>query len=139
MDLTLAVLAGLLSSVVFVGSVLPMLIKAVRTRDLASYSLGNLLLANLGNVVHSVYVFSLPMGPIWALHSFYLLTSGFMLAMYLRHREPQHREDPGPEIKSDVLRNDAVGNDTRREGDRALVGRPPVGRLDDEPQPVSVL
>jgi hypothetical protein len=43
-----------------------MLVKAHRTRDLASYSLGNLLLANVGNAVHSVYVFSLPAGPIWA-------------------------------------------------------------------------
>jgi hypothetical protein len=139
MDLTLAVMAGLLSSAVFVGSVLPMLLKAVRTRDLASYSLGNLLLANLGNVVHSVYVFSLPMGPIWALHSFYLLTSGFMLAMYLRHRGPQRGEHPGPEIASDALVNDALGNDVRREGGRDLAGRPPVGRPDDEVQRVSVL
>jgi hypothetical protein len=60
--------------------------KAHRTRDLASYSLGNLLLANVGNAVHSVYVFSLPVGPIWALHSFYLTTSGLMLIWWLRYR-----------------------------------------------------
>jgi len=59
-------LAGIASTVIFVWSVLPMLVKAHRTRDLASYSLGNLLLANVGNAVHSVYVFSLPAGPIWA-------------------------------------------------------------------------
>ena len=88
MDLNLALVAGMLSTVVFIGSVLPMLFKAVRTRDLASYSLGNLLLANLGNVVHSVYVFSLPMGPIWALHSFYLISSGLMLFWYLRFNPP---------------------------------------------------
>ena len=110
MDLDLALVAGMLSTVVFVGSVLPMLFKAVRTRDLASYSLGNLLLANLGNVVHSVYVFSLPMGPIWALHSFYLLTSGFMLIMYLRHREPPQRQGPGHDVPTDVLRDEAFGN-----------------------------
>jgi len=62
-----------------------MLVKAHRTRDLASYSLGNLLLANVGNAVHSVYVFSLSAGPIWALHSFYLATSGLMLIWWLRY------------------------------------------------------
>jgi len=36
-----------------------MLVKAYRSRDLASYSLGNIALANLGNAVHSVYVYSL--------------------------------------------------------------------------------
>ncbi|HET6759090.1 MAG TPA: hypothetical protein VFH20_07405, partial [Propionibacteriaceae bacterium] len=47
---------------IFPWSVLPMLAKAHRTRDLASYSLGNLLPANVGNAVHSIYVFSLPAG-----------------------------------------------------------------------------
>lgn len=93
MDLDLALLAGTLSSVVFVSSMLPMVVKAIRTRDLDSYSLGNLLLANLGNVVHSFYVFSLPMGPIWALHSFYVVTSAIMLSMYVRHAHPD-RERP---------------------------------------------
>lgn len=88
MDAGLAVLAGTISTVIFAGSVMPMVVKAVRSRDLASYSLGNLLLANVGNVVHSVYVFSLPPGPIWALHSFYLITTGLMLALYLRNERP---------------------------------------------------
>jgi hypothetical protein len=34
-------------------------------------------------VVHSVYVFSLPPGPLWALHSFYLVSTGLMLCWYL--------------------------------------------------------
>jgi hypothetical protein len=62
-----------------------MLIKARRSRNLKSYSLGNLLLANLGNVVHSIYVVSLPVGPIWGLHAFYLITTGLMLLWYLRY------------------------------------------------------
>ena len=98
-----------------------MLVKAVRTRDLASYSLGNLFLANLGNVVHSVYVFSLPTGPIWALHGFYLLTSAFMLAMYLRHREPRSRGGLGRDDSSEVVPTD---------------GRASAGRPDDELQAV---
>jgi hypothetical protein len=82
---SLPVLAGIASTVIFASSTLPMLGKALRTRDLGSYSLGNLLLANLGNAVHSVYVFSLPPGPLWILHSFYLVSTGLMLAWFLRY------------------------------------------------------
>jgi hypothetical protein len=86
-------LAGLVSTVIFAGSTLPMLSKAYRSRDLMSYSLGNILLANVGNVVHSVYVFSLPPGPLWALHVFYLVSTGLMLGWYLRYavRRPPQR------------------------------------------------
>ena len=73
-----------------------MLAKAARTRDLASYSLGNLVLSNVANMVHSVYVFHLPAGPIWVLHLAYVLASGLMLAWWLRYREPDsHGEQPG--------------------------------------------
>lgn len=76
----------------FAISTLPMLIKAARTKELNSYSRGNLVLANLGNAVHSIYVFQLPAGPIWALHSFYILASGLMLFWHLRYakRKPRH-------------------------------------------------
>ncbi|TGN63880.1 hypothetical protein EXE59_07890 [Nocardioides eburneiflavus] len=83
MDTTLPMLAGTISTIVFVGSVLPMLHKAFRTRDLSSYSFSNIALANLGNAVHSVYVFALPPGPIWVLHTFYLVSSGLMLCRYV--------------------------------------------------------
>jgi hypothetical protein len=63
-----AVLAGTVSTVLFAASTLPMLIKAARSKELRSYSRGNLVLANVGNAVHSVYVFQLPPGPIWVLH-----------------------------------------------------------------------
>jgi hypothetical protein len=96
-------LAGIASTVIFAWSVLPMLAKAHRTRDLASYSLGNLLLANVGNAVHSVYVFSLPVGPIWVLHSFYLATSWLMLIWWLRYRRRVPRSTkPTPEGGSRV-------------------------------------
>lgn len=85
MTVDLPVIAGMVSTTIFAASTLPMLVKAARTRDLHSYSLPNLLLSNLGNVVHSVYVFHLPAGPIWVLHSFYVLAAGFMLLWYLRH------------------------------------------------------
>lgn len=89
-ELPVTVLAGMVSTGLFVVSCLPMLVKAFRTRDLTSYSLGNLVLANVGNAVHSVYVFSLPPGPIWFLHGFHLSSTALMLIwhrMYAaRHR-----------------------------------------------------
>lgn len=80
------ILAGFASTAIFAASTLPMLVKAFRTRDLESYSLGNIALANLGNAVHSVYVFSLPAGPLWFLHGFYLASSALMLLWFLRYR-----------------------------------------------------
>ncbi len=87
MDMNLPVIAGTISTTIFVLSTLPMLLKAFRTKDLKSYSLGNILLANVGNVIHSVYVFHLPFGPIWLLHIFYLVTTGLMLVWYLRYEK----------------------------------------------------
>lgn len=81
----LPLLAGMVSTTLFVVSYLPMLAKAFRTRDLGSYSLGNLVLANVGNGVHSVYVFSLPLGPIWILHTFYLVSTVIMLVWHRRY------------------------------------------------------
>ena len=85
MDITIPVIAGATSTIIFAASALPMLAKAWRTKDLASYSRGNILMANTGNVIHSVYVYSLPPGPIWLLHSFYLITMALMLVWYLRY------------------------------------------------------
>ena len=85
MIMDIAVIAGSASTVIFVISTLPMLIKAGRTKNLTSYSLGNIGLANAGNLIYAVYVLSLPLGPIWALHGFHLATTGLMLFWYLRH------------------------------------------------------
>ena len=93
MGATLPVLAGMVSTAVFAGSVLPMLHKALRTRELSSYSFGNIALANVGNAVHSVYVFHLPPGPIWFLHTFYVISSALMSYWYLRCR-PVRRGRP---------------------------------------------
>ena len=79
------VVAGMISTVLFAISTLPMLHKAARTRDLRSYSGGNIAMSNVGNAVHSVYVFSLPVGPIWILHCFYIVAAGLMLLWYLRY------------------------------------------------------
>ena len=95
----LPLLAGLLSTTLFVVSYLPMLRRAVRTRDLTSYSRPSLVLANVGNVVQAVYVVALPVGPIWFLHGFYLAASGLMLGLHLRHHP---RERPAPNAEPDV-------------------------------------
>jgi len=58
-------LAGYLSSTLFIGSAFPMLVKALRTKDMRSYSRASLLLCTLGNTVHWLYVASLPLGPIY--------------------------------------------------------------------------
>jgi uncharacterized protein with PQ loop repeat len=81
----LPLMAGAISTTIFALSTLPMLFKAFRTKDLSSYSPGNIVLANVGNLVYSVYVFDLPPGPIWLLHSFYLVTTALMLFWYVRY------------------------------------------------------
>ena len=83
--MNLPMLAGTLSTVLFAVGMLPMLVKAARTRDLASYSPGNLVLSNVANAVHSVYVFNLPAGPIWVLHLAYVLASALMLVWWIRY------------------------------------------------------
>lgn len=89
-DMNVPILAGTISTALFAVSMLPMLRKAARTRDLASYSLSYLAMTNLANVVHSLYVFSLPVGPIWLLHSFYVVAAALMLIWFLRYRHDIH-------------------------------------------------
>ncbi|MBM7831895.1 uncharacterized protein with PQ loop repeat [Agromyces cerinus] len=84
MDIPL--LAGTISTVVFAVSNLPMLRKALRTRDVSSYSLPSMIMINAANVLYSLYVFTLPFGPIWGLHTFYLVSCGIMLVLCLRAR-----------------------------------------------------
>ncbi|WP_426225569.1 hypothetical protein [Pseudarthrobacter sp. DSP2-3-2b1] len=103
--MNLPVLAGMLSTVLFAVGMLPMLLKAARTKDLASYSLSNLVLSNVANAVHSIYVFNLPAGPIWILHLAYVLASGLMLAWWVRYREPVLKQDedmPAASLESSV-------------------------------------
>jgi uncharacterized protein with PQ loop repeat len=99
MDQSIPLLAGSASTVIFALSALPMLIKAGRTKDLGSYSLGNIVLANIGNVIYSVYVFQLPVGPVWALHTFYLISTALMLLWYLRYASRRRR---GGDIRASV-------------------------------------
>jgi hypothetical protein len=94
MDERVAALAGAIATVIFAVGTVPMVVKVARTKDLRSYSRSNLLLSNVGNLIQSVYVFSLPAGPIWALHTFYLTTTALMLVWYLRYPAPRGRPVP---------------------------------------------
>ena len=81
----ISVTAGAIATVVFASSTLPMLAKAWRTKDVSSYSAGNIVLANIGNVLYAVYVVNLPIGPIWALHAFHTISTALMLYWYVRY------------------------------------------------------
>lgn len=85
MDINLPMIAGFISTALFALGTLPMLTKAFRTKNLASYSLGNILMSNVGNLIYSIYVFNLPLGPIWFLHGYNLLSTGLMLVWYLKY------------------------------------------------------
>jgi len=100
MDADLPTIAGFISTALFGLGTLPMLTKAFRTRNLASYSLSNILLSNVGNIIYSLYVFNLPFGPIWFLHGYYLLSTGLMLVWYLRYEGwPQRSCPPADQAK----------------------------------------
>ncbi len=93
----LPVIAGAVATVVFAASTLPMLAKAWRTKDVTSYSAGNIALANIGNLLYSVYVLHLPAGPIWALHAFHTISTALMLFWYIRYVVLADRmSSPGP-------------------------------------------
>lgn len=83
----ISLFAGMISTAIFTLSQVPMLVRAFRTRDLRSYSLTNLILANVGNAIHWLYVLNLPSGPIWFLHGFHTLVTIAMLFGYVRYRQ----------------------------------------------------
>ena len=95
MWMTVATGAGVLATALFVASAVPMLVKASRSRDLSSYSGGNLVIANLGNLAQTVYLTTVPPGPIWALHGFNTLASATMLTWW-RRAAATPRTPPAP-------------------------------------------
>ncbi len=85
MDLqTLQIIAGTMSSFLFISGNVPMLLKAFKTKNLQSYSLSNIVLLNIGNLAYWLYISYLPFGPIWILHTFYTVAEILMLVWYLR-------------------------------------------------------
>ncbi len=126
-----AVLAGTVSTALFAASNAPMLVKAARTRNLASYSLANLVLANVANGIHTLYVLSLPAGPIWALHGFYVVTMAFMLVWYVRFVRHGHTSSPAAAHGLDALVHQHV--EGRGDEARDLAQRSQAAEPVDEP------
>ncbi len=86
----LQTIAGSVAGFIFAAGSLDMLIKAWRTKDLRSYSLGQMVMNNVGNLFYWLYVSSLPFGPIWFMHTFFTLVSLLMLIWYvLYQKEPK--------------------------------------------------
>jgi hypothetical protein len=113
MSSNLPLIAGTISTGIFAMSTMPMVVKAARTQDLSSYSGGNLVLSNLGNVLYAIYVFSMPMGPAWALYGFNLAVSATMLVYRIRYRTPRPQHE-GPEHRG-IARPESAP-DYRRKG-----------------------
>jgi hypothetical protein len=80
------ILAGSIAGLIFAAGSCSMLAKAWQSRDLSSYSPGQLILNNIGNLFYWLYVVSLPFGPIWFMHSFCTLVSLLMLKWYYTYR-----------------------------------------------------
>jgi uncharacterized protein with PQ loop repeat len=86
-------MAGSVAGLIFAAASWNMLVKAWRTKDLRSYSLGQLVLNNVGNLFYWFYVVSLPFGPIYFMHAFFTLASLIMLVWYLVYRNaPNNRK-----------------------------------------------
>lgn len=83
-------LAGSVAGLIFAAGSVDMLVKAWRTKDLRSYSSGQMVLNNIGNLFYWLYVISLPFGPIYFMHSFSTFVSLLMLIWYFAYqREPE--------------------------------------------------
>ena len=67
----LQILVGFICTAVFATSKVPMLLKAVRTRDLQSYSLEHIAMNTGGNLLYWVYGAGLPAGSVWVLQAFF--------------------------------------------------------------------
>ncbi len=77
------ILAGFASTAIFASSKVPMLTKAIKTRDLHSYSLSHIGLSVSGNLINWLYVISLPLGPIWLLQGLFTFADLVMLGCYI--------------------------------------------------------
>jgi uncharacterized protein with PQ loop repeat len=125
----IALVAGSVATAIFMLSQLPMLIKAGRTKDLASYSPLNIVLSNVGNLIYAVYVFNLPPGPIWAMHMFYLTATGLMLFWYLRHRTGRSHGMQSSTVARSSSRIDAHEHASSQVSCASMINQPPEPRV----------
>lgn len=107
-------IAGTVATLLFVGSALPMLVRAGRTRDLSSYSPANLIIANVGNLAQTVYVITLPPGPLWLMHGFNVVVSALMLLWWLRHHWLPTRRGTVPRHSMKEFQNDRSDHSSDR-------------------------
>ncbi|WP_353808592.1 hypothetical protein [Agromyces sp. SYSU T00194] len=136
----LAVLAGVVATAMFAISHFPMLRKAIATRDLHSYSLGNLVILNAANLIYSAYVFTLPLGPIWILHSFYVAVAATMLGLYVG--TGAHRSGGGATRARRARRDATPAMRAHREPPRIRARRspgPPAGAAPEDAHPTGGL
>ncbi len=84
-------LAGSVAGLIFAVGSLDMVIKAWRTKDLRSYSLGQMVLNNVGNLFYWLYILSLPFGPIYFMHGFFTLVSLIMMIWYFVYQPMTQR------------------------------------------------
>ena len=79
-------LSGTVATILHIMGNAPMVWKVCRTRSVDSYSYSYLLLRNASNAFQWLYVISLPLGPIYVLHSFYTAVMAIMMGLYLRYQ-----------------------------------------------------
>jgi uncharacterized protein with PQ loop repeat len=93
--------AGSIAGLIFAAASWNMLVKAWRTKDLRSYSLGQIVLNNVGNLFYWMYILSLPFGPIWLMHAFFTLASLVMLVWYFVYRTAPKTAQPTRRVLTD--------------------------------------
>ena len=87
MKIDLPQIAGLVAGVFFVVAQGPMLIKALRTKDLKSYSPAFLVIAAVGNILYWPYILTLPFGAAFFIHIFMSLSTWLMLFFWWKWRK----------------------------------------------------
>jgi len=78
--------AGSVAGFIFAVGSVNMMFKAWRTKDLSSYSIGQIVLNNVGNLFYWLYIVSLPFGPIYFMHGFLTFVSLLMLVWHFMYQ-----------------------------------------------------
>lgn len=100
----LQIVAGSAAGLIFAAGSVDMVIKAWRTKDLRSYSLGQMVLNNVGNIFYWLYVVSLPFGPVYFMHGFFTLVSLLMLVWYFVYGSASRNSKDSPsDIAAPIL------------------------------------
>ena len=125
-DPSLPLIAGTISTSIYMMSNLPMLRKAMKTRSLKSYSFSTLVLCNVADAVHWVYIAHLPFGPIWFLHGFTSVSTALMFLWYLKYeRQPAHVGQGASDVAAEPARQSVRRRRARRCIPRPQLRAPP--------------